>query len=173
MKSEKILFFYNSIDSRVNSKNKIELIFWSPSLLQIKPILFPIIPFLIWYIFHYLGIFENKKFSIAYIKNKNKILHRTLIFPKFYRFPFMKKQDLQLGDILTEKSFRGKGVASKVISFILEKYKTKNFWFLCNENNISSILIAHNNNFKLKGYGYKVIPFGLNIFSYYKLLKKY
>ena len=138
----KILFFYNSSDLRINSKNKIELVFWSPSLFEIKPILFPFMPFFIWYMFHFLGIFASNKYSIAYIKNKNKnknkILHKTLIFPKFYRFPFMKKQDLQLGDILTEKSFRGKGVASKVINSILIKYKTKNFWFLCNENNISS-----------------------------------
>jgi len=173
MKLEKILFFYNSRDLRINSKNKIELIFWTPSLFKIKPILFPYMPFIIWYMFYYFGIFVNKKYRIAYIKNKNKILHKTLIFPKFYRFPFMKKNDLQLGDILTEKSFRGKGVASKVISFILDKYKTKSFWFLCNENNISSIMLAHNNNFKLKGYGYKVTPFGLNIFSYYKIFKKY
>jgi len=173
MMKKKILFFYNSRDLRINSKNKIELIFWSPSLFQIKPILFPFMPFFIWYIFHYLGIFGNKNYRIYYLKNKTNILHKTLIFPKFYRFPFMNKHDLQLGDIFTEKSLRGKGVASKAANFIINKYKNKNFWFLCDENNISSILIAHNNNFKLKGYGYKVTPFGLNIFSYFKIFKKY
>ena len=51
MKLEKILFFYNSRDLRINSKNKIELIFWTPSLFKIKPILFPYMPFIIWYMF--------------------------------------------------------------------------------------------------------------------------
>lgn len=173
MKSEKILFFYNSCHLRTNSKNKIELIFWTPNFLQIKPILFPYMPFFIWYIFYHFGVFENKNYFVAYIKNQNKILHKTLIFPKFYRFPFMKKNDLQLGDIFTEKTYRGRGIAFNVVNLIINMYKTKNFWFLCSENNISSIMIAHNNNFKLKGYGYKVTPFGFNIFSYYKIFKNY
>jgi len=173
MKSEKILFFYNSENSRINGKNGIELTFWAPSLSQIKPILFPYRPYIFWYIFNYFGIFTSRDYRVVYLKNSFEILHRTIIFPKFFRFPFMNKNDLQVGDILTKESLRGKGVASQVLSEILSSYKTKSFWFLCDENNISSVLIAHKNNFKLVGYGHKVTPLGLNIFSYYKLVKKY
>ena len=42
MKSEKILFFYNSENSRINGKNGIELTFWAPSLSQINQFYFRI-----------------------------------------------------------------------------------------------------------------------------------
>lgn len=174
MKNNKILFFYNTKNSRTLSFNKeVKLKSWSPKKLNIKPIFLPYFPFTLWFIFHHLKVFKNNNYKIYYLELNNKIVHKTVVFPKFFRFNFMKKNDLQLGDIFTSKDLRGKGIASKVLNNIIYSNSSHDFWFLCDENNLSSVKIAYNNKFKLIAYGYKITPLRLNIFSYYKISKYY
>lgn len=100
--------------------------------------------FIVWWAFHRSGVFSNKDFSMIALLEGGRILHRTCVFPRFYKFPFMGKNDVQLGEIWTRGDFRHRGIASKAINCVLnlESYRNKTLWYVVEEDNADSIRLA-------------------------------
>ena len=62
-------------------------------------------------------VFTLGKYFIVYIMDENKnIIHHSYALPKFFKFPFMQKDDIQIGPCWTHKDYRGKGI----YPFVLE-----------------------------------------------------
>lgn len=159
--------------SNVDTKWSVEQ--WQPSLFSIKPKGLPIYPFLIWWCFYYLKIFRNKNYFIFLVRDKERVVHRTCVFPPFFRFPFMSKGDVQVGDILTVAEYRGKGLASYVLSMAkkLTNLSEGGVWYVVENDNAISQKVARNNGFRLFGSGEKKVVFSLNILSRYIINKKH
>lgn len=80
------------------------------------------------------------KLRILYIMDGDKVAHYSFIIPKNFRFPFMSKDDLQIGPCYTNPEYRGKGLythALRLIPLIFFK-RTKIFWIYTTEKNAIS-----------------------------------
>ena len=166
-----------------NESPKIEIdyryhtVLWRPSLFSIIPKGVSFKPFLAWWFFHYLRLFYNRNYGLFLIYDGDKLIHRTLLTPGYFRFPFMKKNDLQIGDTFTDISYRGKGLATFAIREIIQSHlndhlngeKTCHFWYLVEEDNIASIRAIEKAGFRMVGKGKRKKRFGLSFLGYYEL----
>lgn len=146
---------------------------WSPNTASIIPPTGKIYPFLIWYCFHILKIFKNNNYSILIIYFENKAVHRSCVFPGFFRFPFMLKPDLQIGDTWTDPEHGGKGLASFALSKIIEIFSKEEriFWYIVQDDNIPSIKVVEKNEFTLFGLGKKAKRICSSFLGYYVVEK--
>lgn len=89
---------------------------------------------LFWYIFTF-GSCE-----VLIVENNDKLVHFTYIIPKVFRFPFMKKGDIQIGPCLTTENYRKKGIYGAVLHYIIAKYSGNEriLWIYTAEKNIAS-----------------------------------
>ncbi len=158
MHSKKIIFYYrdstnSDISDCFDKKKSSNFEVWLPSLLSLYPKGFDFFPYVIWWLFYYLKIFKNRIYLICVLQVNGQIIHRSCVFPPFFRFPFMKSGDLQIGDVWTSEGFRGHGYASEALGFIFKKYSGHGFWFLCASDNHASAKIAMNNGMRVFGTG--------------------
>jgi len=145
-----------------------EIEHWKPRWFSFKPKGINICPFIIWWVFHFLGVFHSNIYSVVLIRRLDgRIVHRTCLFPKFFRFPFMDMNDVQVGDILTASGERGKSVASLALRYISEELSPKRIWYITDKCNIASVNLAKKNGFKLEFKAIKVPRFGLRFLGYY------
>lgn len=130
---------------------------WKPALIKTAP-KSPVrvkILFFIWTLFHYLGLFSNSNYSIFAIYFGKQMVHYSVILPKYFRYPFMARSDLQIGPCWTHAGHRRKGIASYAIQEILELYKERDrkFWYIVREKNIASVQLVETAGFTLYGKG--------------------
>lgn len=147
---------------------------WQPSSLNIVPAGVPWMPFSVWWIMHNLYIFANRDYGLYLIyDNNNLLVHRSIFTPRYFRFPFMAKNDLQIGDIWTAPTTRGKGLATHAIQKILKLYQKpkRKFWYVVEENNIHSIKLAEKVGFIKIGEGIRKKSMGIKILGTFKIQK--
>lgn len=139
----------------------------------------PLIPFLVWWVMHYLRIFKNSNYGILLIYHERMLIHRAGIFPGYFRFPFMSREDLQIGDIWTHRKYRNRGIALFAIKQILHLKKSpdRKFWYVVEENNLASIRVIEKAGFDKVGEGIRKKKFGLKLLGNFerintKALKK-
>ncbi|MDD8020930.1 MAG: GNAT family protein [Acidobacteriota bacterium] len=146
---------------------------WWPSFFKVFPDRFFRAKLIIWYIFYVLRIFKSNYYGIYLVRYNKKIIHHTFIFPAFFRFPFMGKNDLQIGDVWTDPSFRGRGIASLAIMSVLSRFSKegKIFWYVVEDTNKSSIKVVEKLGFQLVGYGKKFSRWGSFLLGFYDFVK--
>lgn len=112
-------------------------------------------PSIIWWAFHKIGVFSNPNCGILMIKERNEVVHRSLVTPKWYRFPEMQDKDLQIGDTWTREDFRGQGLAKIAISAIHREWSGQyaKMWYLTDTNNIPSVKVIEKAGYALAGIG--------------------
>ena len=81
----------------------------------------------------------------------------------------MGADDLQVGDIWTEASERGKGLASYVLNKIVSDHSNTRIWYITEENNISSMRVVTKAGFSLAGGGLRIKRYGLYLLGSYQL----
>lgn len=129
------LFYYDS--SGINSiENDFEydIEVFQPTLFNLKCHKSSSVLFLFWY------LFSRNKYFIVYVKNQNKIIHHSVCITKFYRFPFMDSNDLEIGPCWTDENYRGKGIYPYVLKYVLSNFKDKydKFFIMTDSDNIAS-----------------------------------
>ena len=161
----------NKITSHGILPKEFQLYLWRPSVSIIPPKGLRKFSIIIWIFFHYLLIFKNKKLGIVYIKHIDCIISRLLITPGYFRFPFMDFNDLQIGDVWTCNSYRGKGLASYSLSYALRllEAETKSFFYIVEGANNISIKLAVSRGFELVATGTKK-NFLISFISYYDFM---
>jgi GNAT superfamily N-acetyltransferase len=65
-----------------------------------------------WRAFDSLGLFASREYGAIVITHAGTPAHRTMVLPRYYAFPFLGRDDLQLGDTLTLPAHRGRGLAT-------------------------------------------------------------
>ncbi|HYL72970.1 MAG TPA: bifunctional GNAT family N-acetyltransferase/class I SAM-dependent methyltransferase [Bryobacteraceae bacterium] len=126
----------------------------------------------VWTSFHACGLFANSGYRVVYIRFKERIVHRSCVLPRYFRWPFMGENDLQVSSTWTDPEFRSKGLASSALAHILRTMTAarRRFWYVSRESNMASIRVCRRVGFQLFAYGTRGTAFGLRSLGQLKLL---
>lgn len=118
------------------------------------------------------GMFQTKDYGAVLVAGAGgQIAHRSMIMPRFPRFPFMGRNDLQIGATFTRPDARGQGLALRGALEIVERYSQpgRSFWYLTEAANPASIAVIRKAGFELAGTGRKHPRFGLRFLGFYDI----
>lgn len=89
----------------------------------------------------YFWLFSHGKLWVYYVKHGHEIIHTSYVMQKSYKFPFMKKNDFEIGPCFTKSEYRGKGIYPSVINRIQSDVLTdkNSIYMIVRSDNISSI----------------------------------
>lgn len=137
---------------------------WQPARdgLPVPPL--PFRPFAAWWLFDRLRIFANRGVGVLMILKDQRLVHRSLVTPRWYRFPDMGKDDLQIGDTWTHPDHRKKGLARAAIGAIHGHWDSRyrRMWYLVDDGNLASVAVIEACGYRLAGEGERTKPFGLS-----------
>jgi RimJ/RimL family protein N-acetyltransferase len=144
---------------------------WRPSWTGIPPALARTGTTWIWWLFHNLRVFRSRRFRVLMIVRDGRLLHRSTVFPPFFRFPFMARDDVQIGDTWTAEDARGRGLAGLGLRAALESTEAPgaNAWYVVHESNHASIRVVEREGFELVGRGVRRPRFGSSLLGYYAI----
>jgi RimJ/RimL family protein N-acetyltransferase len=125
----------------------------------------------VWWLFHNLHVFRSRAFCVILIVREGRLLHRSSVFPPYFRFPFMRHADLQIGDTWTDERERGRGIATAAIDVALSvaEQRDGDCWYIVEESNRASIRAVEKSGFTLVGRGRRLPRVGLKPLGYYAL----
>jgi RimJ/RimL family protein N-acetyltransferase len=150
-------------DGRLSSAYSRRL--WTPSAGGLLPDGLPFFPFGIWTAMHHLGVFANGDYSVLVVYHAGRIVHRSGLFPRYARFPFMTKEDLQIGDVWTDPVHRNHGLASFALQELVRAKagQGRRIWYVVEPGNAASIRTVEKAGFTLVGQGARTKRFGLSL----------
>ena len=165
MKSGDYLFYIlddPSAASPLSSDKEYQAQLWRPTLGSVRPRGFALVPFALWWVLHQIHVFANRGYALASIYAGETLVHRTCVFPGYFRFPFMAKDDLQIGDVWTAKSHRGRGLGRVGLEIAIGSASThRRWWYVVEQDNSASIRLAEKVGFRLHGRGVRTSLWGI------------
>lgn len=120
----------------------------------------------------WLGSFDGPDYGAVIIGKSGQMPdHVSYIFPRFARFPFMGRNDLQIGATSTRPEARGQGLALRAIRDVIARFAApgRQFWYVSDVENTASIAVITKAGFSLVGTGRKHPRFGLKALGYYSI----
>jgi len=143
---------------------------WKPRSGRFVPTGLPVMPFAVWSAFHYLRVFANRDYALLLIRFCGHLVHRSVITPGYFRFPFMERKDLQIGDTWTHDDHRGKGLATFALRHITRCCGSgRRYWYVVSRDNASSIRVAQKAGFECAGLEKRAPRARLNILGAFVL----
>lgn len=129
--------------------------YWKPSFKSLIPPYYPKTYLLFW-IFYYLRVFSNRDYGVIYIHNSvnNEVAFYMMIVPRFFKYRFMSKNDVQLIYGITKEKYRRLGLAEFAMRKVVIDYNKKNraFWGVIHKDNKASRGWVEKLGFVLKGH---------------------
>ena len=130
--------------------------YWRPGIFNWKPKGKPP-KYYLYTVFHFTGIFKNKSFAfIELLDLKTGVSAASLlIVPAHFKYPFMKKNDIQFTYVMTKPEYRGKRLAILLLQKAWTRRTDKSgmAWYVTNTENTASIRVAEKAGFAMDGYG--------------------
>lgn len=142
---------------------------WRPSPSRVRPEGLPWFPYIVWWGFHYAGVFRNDHYRVFLLRQQGRIVHRSCVFPPFFRFPFMERGDVQVGDVWTAPERRGQGLSVATLKHIVAGFRDRHVWFLCERTNLASARLAGSAGLQLVGVGSRRPRLGLGVLGQFVL----
>ena len=154
--------------------NRYTSVLWRPTPAVSFQAVCPRCHLLPWWFLHSLRVFGNRDYAMFVIYDENKVIHRSVVFPGYFRFPFMAKDDLQIGDTWTLPECRGQGLASFAIRAITSACRRpgRMFWYVVDQDNLASIRAIEKVGFVKVGEGIRTKRFGLRALGAYIILQR-
>jgi RimJ/RimL family protein N-acetyltransferase len=148
-----------------------QLTVWRPSWRRVPPPAIRSRVNWVWWLFHNLHVFRSRGFCVILVSRDGRLVHRSSVFPPYFRFPFMRRDDVQIGDTWTDVSERGRGIATAVIgvALALPERRDADAWYIVEANNAASIRAVEKAGFTLVGRGNRLPRFGLRALGYYAI----
>ena len=149
--------------------------FWTPSWRRPIPPGNRTVKFWVWFLFDRVGLFRSSGYGVLVAFRGGRVVHRTCVFPRFFRFPFMNTGDLQVGDVWTLPSARGEGLATAALREVCRRVEKDGtaVWYLVEDSNAASIRVVEKAGFELVGFGSKHPRAGLLFLGYYSLDRRH
>lgn len=146
---------------------------WRPRRDGLPPPALPTKPFAFWWLFDRLGFFANPHAGVLMLFDGDRIAHRSLVTPRWFRFPDMAPDDLQIGDVFTDPDYRGLGLARTAIGLINAEWagQFRHMWYLCSPENVASIKVIEACGYQLVASGDRTRRFGLSFLGSYRAAK--
>jgi hypothetical protein len=126
---------------------------------------------LVWFAFDRLGLFSSHDFEELSVWRGGRMLHRLIVSPRWFRFPFMAAGDLQIGALWTDSGVRRLGLARAAIAEAHRRHAApgRAFWYVTDAGNAPSVALAEACGYRLAGEGRRTRPLGLPLFGQYRL----
>jgi RimJ/RimL family protein N-acetyltransferase len=123
----------------------LEIELWRPSMMRLIPPGPRQAPLFLWWLLHHARAFANRDYSALIIRDGRRVVHRSMIFPRYFAFPFMEAGDLQVGNTWTAPDYRGKGLATTAIRAVMERRwrDGRRIWYVASATNTASLAVAH------------------------------
>ena len=140
---------------------------WTPSRGGVVPPGLPLLPFGIWTAMHHLRVFANGEYSVLLVHYDGRLVHRSALFPRYARFPFMARDDLQIGDVWTDPAHRNLGIASFAIRWLsaAKARRGRRIWYVVEPGNAQSVRVVTKLGFVRAGSGTRTKRLGLAVLS--------
>ena len=121
--------------------------------------------------YHFLGIFRSRSFGGLYILLDGEPVHRSFVIPKYFRYTFMGRNDLQIGLTWTDPRYRGAGLATAALRKLVATHlhPDRKLWYIVYSDNLPSIAVSTRAGFVEVGRIRRVHPLGLSPLSRYEL----
>jgi RimJ/RimL family protein N-acetyltransferase len=144
---------------------------WRPSWRRVPPPLLRSRVNWVWWLLHNLHVFRSRAFCVILVSREGRLVHRSSVFPPYFRFPFMRPADVQIGDTWTDEAERGRGLATAVIgvALTLPARPDAHAWYVVEEHNRASIRAVEKAGFALVGRGERRPRLGLRALGYYAI----
>lgn len=128
----------------------------------------------VWWLFDRIGLFSNSLAGVIMIKHGRRIVHSSLVTPKWYRFPEMAPGDLQIGDVWTAEDQRGRGLAKIAISEIHQRWGRSfdQMWYIVSDDNKASIRLAKSLGYGLSATGVRTKPGNISAIGQFRATKR-
>lgn len=149
----------------------LRVVLWRPSATEPTPPGVEGTVFKVWWAFDQLRVFANRGYSLLLIYDGDRLVHRSGVFPRYFRFPFMGDRDLQIGDTWTDPQYRGRGLAHAAIVHIVRAVAEPDraFWYLAEAGNEASVRVIERAGFALVGAGERTTRLGLRALGQFRL----
>ena len=125
-----------------------------------------------WSAYHFLRVFRSREFGAVLIRSGNEVVNRTVVFPAYYAFPYMRAGDVQIGHVTTSEMHRGKGLAKLAVREILRHWSRaqRRIFYVADERNASSIAVVQPLGFTFFGWARHEAPLlGPRALGHYRL----
>lgn len=121
------------------------------------------------YVLDSLGSFANREVGAVCIFYADRLVHYSGFTPRYWRFPFLADDDLQIGDTWTAPDHRGRGLAGYALHEILDmkQGRGRGLWYVVGDNNPASIRVVERAAFELAGVGHWRLPWGIKLLGSY------
>jgi len=151
----------------VRQSDRYRWVTWRPGLLPLDKTLTDIA----WVAFHYLRLFSNSCFSRVLAYDGEVVVHRSTVFPRWRRYPFMGDDDLQIGNVWTHPRHRGLGLAKEALGRIITQNARpgRAFWYVVSDDNSASISAATAVGFTRMGTGVRSTRFGMKLLGSFEI----
>ncbi|MEO8563649.1 MAG: GNAT family N-acetyltransferase [bacterium] len=143
---------------------------WHPSWTRVPPPLVRTSVNWVWWLLHNVRVFRSRAFAVISLEQEGRLIHRSTVFPPFFRFPFMRGSDIQVGDTWTEESHRGRSLARLAIRTACAAAPAAgDVWYIVEESNAPSIHVVEKEGFELVARGARVPRLGMRLLGYYAM----
>jgi RimJ/RimL family protein N-acetyltransferase len=123
-----------------------------------------------WFAFARLGLFAWNGFAELSVWEERRMLHRLVVTPRWFRFPFMASRDLQIGALWTAPHARRRGLARATIAEAHRRHPACNrFWYVTDDSNEASVRLASGCGYAPAGTGKRTRPLGLSALGRFRL----
>tara|TARA_R110000850_G_scaffold252262_1_gene377463 strand:+ start:264 stop:806 length:543 start_codon:yes stop_codon:yes gene_type:complete len=156
----------DAVDAGVRSR------LWRPASDEAGPEVFMGFPHIVYRLFHKFGIFSNSDYSALCLDSleNGATLHVSTIFPRFFRFPFMGADDLQIGATFTQPEARGRRLGRIALVLAAQNLAESGrvFWYVTEASNVASCKVAEGAGFELFATGRRKDRFGIGLLAAYR-----
>jgi len=145
---------------------------WRPSWRRLVPPGDPEPSLYAWWLMHQLRGFRNRSYAALTVYSGADVVHRSLVFPASFVFPFMRPDDLQIGLVSTAPSHRRRGLAMFAVRDVVHRLERpgRRFWYLTEESNEESVRTASAAGFIVTGTAFKYHRLGVRRLGSFQLL---
>jgi RimJ/RimL family protein N-acetyltransferase len=169
-----LIFARDAAASEPDRPAQWECVVWRPRLFRWQPPGPYGLRFVIWWIFHWLRLFANRDYRVIVLRKQGQVVHRSCVFPGYFRFPFMSADDLQVGDTWTAPACRGQGLATSGLLRAVELSSRvgRVLWYVTDRSNPASVRVVEKAGFALHGQGVRTTPFGLRLLGSFRIARQ-
>ncbi len=130
--------------------------------------------FTLWWALHMCQLFRNREYSVLLIRRNKRVVHRTCLIPKYFRWPFMSDADLQVSSTWTHPEHRCLGLATFALQTAVAEWDAagRTLWYVTCAENAPSLAVCSNIGFVMKTAAKRTFRFGLRLLGQLELLEK-
>jgi len=123
--------------------------------------------------YHFFRVFRSRTYSALLILNHDAVVHRSLVVPAYFRYPFMDCNDLQIGLTWTHPKYRGAKLATSALRKLVAMHASagRKLWYIVHPGNQASIAVSARAGFTPVGTVRTVYPLGLKGLSRYEIVR--